>query len=118
MAIPDRHSAGRSRRVPYVYGEPAEKRHERRLLAALADEKRLLTWCTREGIEINIRNEGHHWTMTRGNLLAEWWPSSAKFVWCQQWADGVHIHDTVQLLRELKKRFVPPASPAQHQTEE
>ena len=105
MSHPDARSAGRSREVPYVYGEEPGARHDRRLRAALESESRVRAWCGNAGVDLSITNEGHHWHFRRGGAAADWWPSSAKLVLDQRWAEGIHIHDTHQLLRELKARF-------------
>lgn len=101
----DIHSAGRSHSVAYCPAEADSDRHDRRLAGALESRVRVRAWCGHAGIALSIRNHGHHWCFTRGAFRAEWWPSSAKFVFCGQWEKGVHIHDAEQLIEELARRF-------------
>lgn len=105
MPIPDARHAGRSRAVPYIYGEPSDARHGRRIAAALKVEGKVRAWCGNARVALVISNEGHHWRFTRGTELAEWWPSSAKLVFGKRWHEGIHVHDATQLLRELKARW-------------
>jgi len=105
MSRPDTRSVGRSRAVPYIYGESPRARHDRRLEAALGAQSRVRQWCGNAGVTLTIGNENHHWRFVGGNGCADWWPSSAKLVLDQQWDSGIHVHDIDQLLRELKARF-------------
>lgn len=82
------------------------QRHATRLDFNLdyADEVR--RWCWDRGVTLSIRNSGHHWIFTAANMLAEWWPSSAKLVLNKQWKGGIHVHDWHQLIEELAVIFV------------
>ena len=68
-------------------------RHARRLSANLEQEANVRRWCEQRALTLRITNEGHHWQITDGGFLAEWWPSSAKLVIGKKWHDGIHCHD-------------------------
>ena len=114
-SIPDRVSAGRSRIVPYSRDEDFRTRHARRLAANSEQEANVRRWCEQRGLTLRITNEGHHWQITDGSFLAEWWPSSAKLVIGKKWHDGIHCHDYKQALKIIEDSYkqrpllVPPA---------
>lgn len=101
----DRYSAGRSEAVPYKRGESASARHDRRLGAALDSSERMRQWCGEQGVAFDIKNEGHHWIMKKGDRVAEWWPSSAKLVLGRKYGSGIHTHDVEQAIRLLGEFF-------------
>ena len=104
-SIRDRVSAGRSSIVPYRRGENFSARHSRRLSANLQYEMKVREWCQQNGFGLRITNEGHHWQVTRGEFLAEWWPSSAKLVIDKRWHGGIHCHDYKQALEIIQKAY-------------
>lgn len=105
MRHDDTQSAGRSKRVSYIHGEESHARHERRRRTALEAEDRVRQWCSNVGIVFTISADGHHWYFRRGRVcVADWWPASAKLILRRDWEKGIHVHDTEQLLRELKKQ--------------
>jgi hypothetical protein len=95
-------SVGRSRIVPYYRSEDFRTRHERRLSANLEQAAEVRRWCQQRGLALRITNEGHHWQVTDGRFLAEWWPSSAKLVIGKRWYDGIHCHDYKQALKVIE----------------
>ena len=107
----DSRSVGRSKLVPFVPGEDASSRHNRRLALNLEAKGKLEAWCRELGVQFKVGNDGHHWRFKRGELVAEWWPSSAKLVLQQRYEDGVHVHDHEQA-RKLLARHFPPLAPA------
>ena len=100
--IPDRLSSGRSRIVPYYRGEDFSTRHARRLSANLEQVANVHRWCQQQGLTLRITNDRHHWQITGGGFLAQWWPSSAKLVIGKRWHDGVHGHDYKQALKAIE----------------
>ena len=104
MRRSDATSAGKSEEVPYIEGESASDRHQRRLDAAQAALAEVAPWCEEHGVCLTVSNDGHHWRFNIGGGVAEWWPSSAKLVFDKKWDDGVHVHGTKQLLRLLGER--------------
>jgi hypothetical protein len=104
-SIPDNRSAGRSRIVPYRRGEDFRTRHSRRLRTNLEQEADVRRWCEERGLTLRITNGGHHWQITNGVFLAEWWPSSAKLVIGKRWHAGIHCHDYRQALRVIEDSF-------------
>jgi hypothetical protein len=99
MAKPDVRSAGRSSRIPYVAGEEAGQRHERRKAENVARVAYVEERCRALGVAVTIHNHGHHWQFRLpSGKLVEWWPSSAKLVVGQRWEKGVHVHDWEQAL--------------------
>ena len=105
MGKRDRHRVGRSKIVPFIPGESASDRHQRRLESALKDSCGLQVWLAAKGFELQIKNYGHHWIMTRGRHIAEWWPSSAKLVINKRWDRGSHCHDGGQVRDVLANYF-------------
>lgn len=105
MGRPDSKNAGRSAIVPFKPGEAAMDRHDRRKSTNLDMLQEAEEWCKRLGITLLVKNEGHHWIFTRDKLRAEWWPSSAKLVFDQNWNRGVHTHDYVQVMTLIERRW-------------
>ncbi len=104
--IPDATSAGRSDLCEWRPGEAPKNRHERRRRTAKRFRDALVAWCKEQGIELAVKNDGHHWHMKKdGKVLAEWWPSSAKLVLRQRWREGIHTHDAKQV-REILEQLL------------
>lgn len=101
----DRGSVGQSQIVPFNPCEPSMVRHQRRLETNLTNKQSVLDWCATNGVTLQIKNMGHHWIFTKGQLLAEWWPSSAKLVVGKKYAHGIHVHDFQQAIDQLTKVF-------------
>src|SRR5207249_2391327 len=59
-----------------------------------------LTFVTKE-----THTGGHHWQITDGYFLTEWWPSSAKLVIGKKWHNGIHCHDYKQMLKTVRMAF-------------
>jgi hypothetical protein len=108
-SIPDRVSAAKSRMVPYQPGEDFRTRHARRLSANLEQEANVRRWCQQRGLILRITTAGHHWPITDGYFLAEWWPSSAKTRDWQMLAQRIPRHDYKQVL-EGHRGFVEAAA--------
>ena len=91
--------------MPFDPEEDAASRHERRLVANLErGEAELRAWCLDNALDLEIKNQGHHWIFTGPpGWVAEWWPSSAKLVLCKRWERGIHVHDWTQAKRELAR---------------
>lgn len=104
----DSRSVGRSKLVPFKPGEDAGTRHARRLTFNLAAKHELEAWCRGRGVHFKVSNDGHHWRFKRAQLIAEWWPSSAKLVLQQRYENGVHVHDHMQAREILAKHFRAP----------
>ena len=102
-------NAGRSRLVPFKAGEGGRERHARRLHENLIMQARGRQWCEAHGLTLKITNGGHHWQV-RGALIADWWPSSAKFVFDKHFDLGVHVHDVEQFIVQLERvtGVIPP----------
>jgi hypothetical protein len=62
-------------------------------------------WCAQHGLTLRVSNEGHHWQITDGVFLAEWWPSSAKLVIGKRWHSGIHCHDHKQALGVIENAY-------------
>jgi len=104
MGQPDLFSTGRSSRIPYDESETYKRRHARRLAKNLACQEKVVRWCEAHGLQLQITNDGHHWSFyCHGKQLADWWPSSAKFIVNKQWDRSIHVHDWVQLCDQLHK---------------
>lgn len=103
--IPDAGGVGRSAIVPLVEGEEAWERHDRRLQTNLRARDLLEERCREARVVLEIKNEGQHWIFRYGGNRGEWWPSSAKLVFDQQWKQGRHVHDYEQLWVQLTRRW-------------
>lgn len=106
----DRRTLGRSARVPFDPTEAAADRHWRRYGSAAEAQAEVESWCRRRGVSLRVLNRRQHWQFrikTPGGArhLAEWWPSSAKLVFDQRWARGVHCHDVDQVRAEISRRW-------------
>lgn len=92
--------------VQFRPGEDPMDRHRRRLETNLAALAELKLTCERAGITVDVKNEGQHWIFKFAEgRRAEWWPSSAKLVFDQRWKQGIHVHDHLQLWRELERKW-------------
>ncbi len=81
------------------------RRHERRLHMNLRHRTTVQKWCEKNGFQLRITNNGHHWQLTKGQFLAEWWPSSAKLVINKKWYGGTHCHDFQQTLKTISNAY-------------
>ena len=104
-SIPDSKSVGRSRIVPYLPNEDFRTRHRRRLTTNLEQEADVRRWCAQRGLKLGITNDGHHWQITDGLFLAEWWRSTAKLVIGTRWHTGIHCHDYSQVLKVIQNTY-------------
>ena len=101
----DHRSAGRSKISPYIEGECPQDRHARRRSEADSRRDELKKALNEIGWEIVIKNHGCHWIITKGKNKVEWWPNTAKMVINQKWSNGIHVHDTDQVLKVIKRKF-------------
>ena len=95
---------------PHRRHESAKDRHLRRLATAAhpTSQKTAGDWCDASGFTFARKNKGEHWIFYRGScedkeLLAEWWPRTAKFVWRKKWNEGIHCHDVGQVIGEIER---------------
>jgi len=96
---------GRSKICPYIVGEVASHRHARRKRTALKYFEEARAWAKKNGFELTIHNDGHHWVWKSGKFRAEWWPSSARLVVMQRWDRDWHMHDHKQVQNIVRKQF-------------
>ena len=101
MKYRDRRTLGRSELVPFLPDESASERHSRRLHANLEARTDVASALTNAGFDLVVKNDGQHWIIRKGEIVWEWWPSSAKLVRNKNWRAGVHCHDYKQLLNAL-----------------
>jgi hypothetical protein len=101
----DQRKAGKSDLVPFIAGETEDERHARRLQVNLAAFKEVRKEAAKRGLSIKTFHDGHHWKFTKPEFLAEWWPSSAKLVFNQDWDHGVHAHDWKQVMQEIDNQL-------------
>ena len=101
----DRLSLGRSQLVPCLHGETASARHFRRKWEAV----RFQNWLAKEleplGLTVEVKNQGHHWIVTKPGFRAEWWPSSAKLVFNKAYTQGIHCHDRMQFVAAVRAKM-------------
>lgn len=101
----DREHVGHSVFVPKRRHEHPKARHDRRKDSATAMEAELATFCATNRCTLSITNERHHWKITRGRYIAEWWPSTAKLVLDRRYRHGIHAHDVFQVMAILASRW-------------
>lgn len=102
MAYKDTRSLGNSDIAPFKPGESPQKRHGRRKQTNLKFRDELAGWCKDNGWTFQVKNNGHHWIFSKGKTLFECWPSSAKLVRNKDWRRGLHCHDWLKLIEQLK----------------
>jgi len=103
MKYKDAKSLGRSNIAPFMENEGWRGRHSRRLSVNLNNSNEVDNYCRENGWDLKINNNGHHWIFTKRNQYIEWWPSSAKLVINKIWDKGIHCHDYIKLIQQLKK---------------
>lgn len=101
----DTRSAGSSKEVPFIAGETAGQRHDRRGKRAKEDYASAAVLLEGHGWNVRLVDYGSHWIITRDRSVVEWWPSTAKCVINKKWKSGIHVHDTLQLIKVIERRF-------------
>jgi len=96
-------SLGNSKISPFMKNEGYRDRHARRKKVNLSQSKKLKQWCKENNWKFEIKNKGHHWIFKQGRTLLEWWPSSAKLVKNKQWHKGLHCHDYLKVIHQLRR---------------
>jgi len=81
----------------YKRDERSGDRHNRRLETNKQYADKLRNYCRSNGLSFEIKNEGLHWQIKRGEVTIDWWPSTAKMVVNQQYDQGIHVHDITQI---------------------
>lgn len=114
MGLYDPYRFGQSRIVPFIPGEHPMARHNRRMATNLAYQETVAQRCRAHAIEFQVKNQGHHWIFNLDGRLAEWWPSSAKFVFQKRWHEGHHVHDFEQAWKLLVREWGVTPSQEQH----
>jgi len=73
-------------------------RHELRWRAAQSSSMTLATWCDERGIGMEMTNRGEHFHFYMDSeMVAEWWPRTAKFVVYKRYKEGIHVHNWLQV---------------------
>lgn len=104
MKFKDIKSLGKSSIAPFDPDEDWRDRHARRKNVNLSYADELKQWCRLYAWKFEIKNDGHHWIFQKGNILVEWWPSSAKLVKNKEWTKGIHCHDYTKVIDFLSKQ--------------
>lgn len=87
-------------------GHTETKRRKRaeRLRKAIGNEQRMRDWCKVHGLTLTIKNLGEHWIFRhQDNIVAEWWPSSAKLVFEKRWSSGSESGTWAETTRLIEK---------------
>jgi hypothetical protein len=79
--------------------------HQRRYRQAFSSVEFAVEWCADRVIALTIRNDGQHWSFTRGDQLVEWWPSSGKVVVNKRWNSAKHADNWKRLVPILEKNL-------------
>ena len=96
---------GHSEISPYIEGEPARVRHQRRKKTANNHEDKLREFARQNAFEFKVKNDGHHFILKKRKFIAEWWPATAKLVINKQWKKGIHCYDYKQLIKQVLKHI-------------
>lgn len=83
--------------------EDWQTRHRRRLEVNLSLQHELYDWCDRHEISMSIKAEGNHWCFKKGDLYAVWSPSTANFVFRDEYEDRLHLYDIYQVQQALRE---------------
>ena len=57
----------------------------------------LTAYCQQNGITLEVKNDGHHWSMTKGTVLLEWWPNTGRLVRNKEWERAVKATSELQI---------------------
>ena len=96
---------GTSETCPFKRGESSKDRHARRLKTNTEKDLEVMGWAASKGFTVSIKNNNHHWKLISGDKIIDWWPSSAKLIFNQQWNKGMHCHDTEKLIQAIENRW-------------
>lgn len=69
----------------------------------------MYAWALTRGIEFDIKNSGQHYIFTAHNFRAEWWPSTLKLVFNQNYAKAIAIG--AEKVMQRIELAIPPQSP-------
>ena len=106
--------------------ESARRRHERRLAIAENNESAFREWCEDRGLTLTVSNYGEHWMVRRTlgdkpgdiQVVADWWPRTAKLVIAQRWKKGIHAHDWPQVAAVIEEQVTLPCLQPVHKASE
>jgi len=86
-------------------------RHDRRYEEANSrrSKRMLRQWCEAHGLKLTITNDGHHFSVRSPaddyrTPWCQWWPRTAKLVFCMNYRHGIHVHDVCQVIEEMATR--------------
>ena len=98
----------RSKRAPYISGEPWHERHRRRKRVASEDLERLESHLAALGAIISIHNTGRHWQINVRGRLFEWWPETGRLIVEKNWDNPRKAHDVDQVVKVIRRLAVRP----------
>lgn len=94
--------APRSEICPFVPGEAAGDRHQRRMETAVEMEARARRELNDRDpdLVLVVHAGGSHWQVKEGRrIVAQWWPQSGRFVPGERYGEARKAHDVEQMLR-------------------
>ncbi len=97
--------------APSPPGEDYRDRHKRRLEFNLKAQEWVAEEAAALGLTLTVTNDGHHWQFRGGDINADWWPSSAKFVLNSNFKRGIHVHDYHAMMKELSSAVYQAQKP-------
>jgi hypothetical protein len=98
-------AARHSEVCPFIPGEDASERHERRMMTALEMDAIVHADLAERDpdLVLKICSPGH-WQIRDGKkIVAQWWPQSGRFVPGEQYHKARKCHDVHQMLAALGK---------------
>lgn len=101
----DTKTLGKSNLCPFIQGEDSKGRHSRRKGFNMEHVKKVDEICQAKGLKLKVKNGGHHWQVSGGGKLLDWWPSTAKLVFDLNFKKGIHCHDYKQFIEKIKGHF-------------
>jgi hypothetical protein len=103
-SLPMRGAPRTSTLCPYIPGEEAGDRHQRRMETAVEMEDRARHECEDRGLSLVTHANGSHWQVKDGKrIVAQWWPQSGRFVPGERYDRASKAHDIEQMLWRLGK---------------
>jgi len=97
--------ARRSAVAPFVPGEEAQDRHQRRLEVALAMADEARQRLAELGLTLKVSPDGgQHWqVMDHDGRIAEWWPQTGRYVALGNYRRPQKFHDVLGFVGAVRR---------------
>lgn len=83
------------------------KKKDRRGDSTNSGKARLKGWCEKRGFSLEVKNNTLHWILNSNSISirVEWWPSTQKTVFNQNFEDCFRVRDVEQLMELIEKKI-------------